>query len=365
MARFESAEDRWAGVGPYYAMFPMGFADEVIGRYSCAGDWVLDPFAGRGTAIYSACRLGRRAIGCEINPLGWVYTKTKLRPACKSNVRRRLEEIGLQAKSYSSQVCHSHEFFQLCFEKSVLSFLLAARDNLNWRSSTVDRTLMAILLVYLHGKLGGAVSNQMRQTKSMAPDYCIRWWRKRGYSPPQIDAVDFFIDRIEWRYAKGRPNLVNGFAALGDCRSLLKRPQISSKLSNGSGRVKLLFTSPPYCGVTNYHYDQWLRLWLMGFPFVTNSNLSANDNRHSNRDQYKKLLIDAMMSAAGLMDDKSVVYVRTDARGFTLRTTVEVLKCVFPQKAFAYEKAPYLGPTQTRLFGDHSPKKGDVDIIMA
>src|SRR5260370_16115060 len=82
---------------------------------------------------------------------------------------------------------------------------MGARENLGWRACRVDRTVMALMLVYLHGKQGAALSNQMRQTKSMAPDYAVRWWRERGLVPPDLDPVDFLLSRLRWRYARGLP----------------------------------------------------------------------------------------------------------------------------------------------------------------
>ena len=43
---FKTAESRWARFGPYYAMFPLDFAFEVVERYSQKGDFIIDPFAG-------------------------------------------------------------------------------------------------------------------------------------------------------------------------------------------------------------------------------------------------------------------------------------------------------------------------------
>ena len=31
--KFSTAENRWAGVGPYYAMFPSAFCDAVVEKY--------------------------------------------------------------------------------------------------------------------------------------------------------------------------------------------------------------------------------------------------------------------------------------------------------------------------------------------
>ena len=50
---FETAESRWARFGPYYAMFPLEFALDVVEKYSKKGDYIIDPFAGRCSSIYA------------------------------------------------------------------------------------------------------------------------------------------------------------------------------------------------------------------------------------------------------------------------------------------------------------------------
>jgi DNA modification methylase len=42
---------------------------------------VLDPFAGTGTTLFVALELGRRAIGCELNPRYVDMMKRRLRRA--------------------------------------------------------------------------------------------------------------------------------------------------------------------------------------------------------------------------------------------------------------------------------------------
>jgi hypothetical protein len=71
------------------------------------------------------------------------------------------------------------EFFKLRFAPRVRRFLLAVREHLDWRRNKTDRTTMALLLVHLHGKRADSLSNQLQQTKSMSPDYAIRWWKER------------------------------------------------------------------------------------------------------------------------------------------------------------------------------------------
>jgi DNA modification methylase len=47
--------------------FPEPVAEFAIERYSKPGDWILDPFAGFGTTLVVAERLGRHGVGCEVD----------------------------------------------------------------------------------------------------------------------------------------------------------------------------------------------------------------------------------------------------------------------------------------------------------
>jgi hypothetical protein len=96
---------------------------------------------------------------------------------------------------------------------------------------------MALVLVHLHGKTGNAVSNQMRQSKSMSPDYAIDWWTKRRLKPPDIEPVRYFTERASWRYRHGIPVGAHARIELGDARQVLPRTR---------RKFGMLFTSPPY-----------------------------------------------------------------------------------------------------------------------
>jgi DNA modification methylase len=48
------------------ATFPITLAERIITIYTKEGDWVLDPFAGTGTTLVAAQKLGRNSIGIEL-----------------------------------------------------------------------------------------------------------------------------------------------------------------------------------------------------------------------------------------------------------------------------------------------------------
>jgi len=357
---YGTAASRWAGVGPYYAMFPVSFANEAVKEYTKPGDWVFDPFAGRGTSLFAAASQGRFGLGIEINPVGWVYGKAKIETAERKDVEERIRWLGQRSVNYRADAKRLPEFFHACFCPKVEEFLLAARESLDWRRKRADWTTMALLMIDLHGKRDSALSNQMRQTKAMSPQYAVDWWKERSLEPPERDPVDFMLKKVSWRYAMGCLGSGSGHIYLGDCQSILDRWRNRPPKTKAS----LLLTSPPYYGVTNYFYDQWLRLWLLGGPDKPCSPGEPCKRKFENKKYYIDMLRHVFEMSGSVLRDDAVVLIRTDARQFTREATIESLEFAFPQKKLRSEKYSLPDFTQTTLFDPGSEPKGEIDLVM-
>ena len=146
-----TAEARWARYGPYYAVFPVDFAFNVINKYSKRGDNIIDPFAGRCTSVYAGGVLGRNSLGFEINPVGWLYGIVKIHPAKYEDVVERLQSLRNMSGDFVQEANELSEFFHICYCDEVLNFLCTARKLLDWKNNPIDATLMSIILIYLHG----------------------------------------------------------------------------------------------------------------------------------------------------------------------------------------------------------------------
>ena len=350
---FGTAEGRWSRLGPYYAMFPVEFAREVIEGLSRRGDTVIDPFCGRGTAPYVAAVAGRGAVGCDINPVAWVYAAVKTDPhPCFADVERRIGEVAAAVRVRDR--CPADEFQVLAFGAKALGFINAARRELRWRESRLDRTVAAFLLHYLHAKLGQGLSNQMRPSRAMCPDYSVRWWRKRGLtSPPDVDAAAFLKERAAWRYAKGVPEAAgSAVLALGDA---------AGTLPHAEPRAALVLTSPPYAGVTNYRSDNWLRLWALG-EGPPRADWST-DQKFTNPEKYEAMLEGVLRATLDRASSDAVWYLRVDARERTLSVIRRLTEALLPAHRRYERLSPSPGRTQTTLYGDHSTKPGDVDLV--
>jgi hypothetical protein len=331
-------------------MFPISFARAAIETLCPAGGAVLDPFCGRGTVPYVARVTHRPSLGIDLNPVAYLFSAVKTDP--EPSIERVIERVAQAAKAVAAtDMVAANEFQKLAWSPRVLGFLNAARRLLDWRASRLDRTVMAFLLVHLHGKTGNAVSNQMRQSKSMAPGYAVRWWTERGLTPPDLDPVRYFADRAAWRYRHGVPTGAEARIELGDAReALLTTHQ----------RFAMLFTSPPYYGVTNYRLDNWIRLWMLGEGELPNY---ATAQRYRDRKRYAEMLRGVFSAVKRTLERDAIIYVRTDTRSFTQLTTQAVLSELWPSHGqFARCETP--AQSQTRLFGHKSDKPGETDFLL-
>jgi len=59
---------------------PRELTDMVVEAFSAPGDWVLDPFAGLGSTLFSAQAMGRSAIGFEVDPARATWIGSRLKP---------------------------------------------------------------------------------------------------------------------------------------------------------------------------------------------------------------------------------------------------------------------------------------------
>lgn len=317
-------------------MFPAEFVREKVETYSAPGDWVFDPFCGRGTAVLESLLLGRNAAGSDINPVAFCVARAKAERPTLAAVLRRIADLRSRYEQSREERWERARsclppFFKRAFHATTLRKLLFLRTTLNWLGSKTDRFIAALVLGSLHGEMDRSdayFSNQMPRTICLKPDYSVRYWRSKGLFPEKRKVFEMLEKKAEHRLS-GIADCATGNVKLADSRTVARRfPSLKKKVS-------LVVTSPPYLNVTRYEEDQWLRLWFLGGEAQPTYGKVSKDDRHNSAGRYWQFLTESWKGVAPLLKRSATLVVRLGAISLDEKEMADQLtatiKAAFPR----------------------------------
>jgi DNA modification methylase len=253
-------------------MFPIDFPYWVLKDRAAPGEWVADPFCGRGTTNYASRILGLPSIGIDSSPVAVAISQAKLANTTPNAIVRAAE--GILEKIKQPNEIPTGEFWDWAFHQEVLGVLCRLRDGLlqDCRSHS-RKALRAIILGALHGPRNKTrhsyFSNQSQRTYAPKPKYSIKYWKGLGLKPESVNVLEIITTRAE-RYYSQEPE-ATGKIIQGDSRN-------KDSYSSFSQEINWVITSPPYYGMNTYIPDQWLRMWFLGgkakVDYASNGQLS-------------------------------------------------------------------------------------------
>lgn len=254
----------------YHGMFPAKVAHYFIQRYSKPGDLVVDPFSGRGTVPLQARVEGRRTIGNDLNPLGYVLSRAKANPPSWAAVTDLLDKLEAGYKSATEPEPDESEDITMLFSHGTLKQLCYLRRYLHRHAlekwSTEELMIAGSLAGIMHGAHRRDGSSQylsisMPNTFSMSPSYVKKFIREKKLVPPDQDVFERIRDKLARLYLDSVEGPA-GKTYKQDAAKLLADKTIKP------GSADLIVTSPPYLQVVNYGTANWIRLWLLGVDEV-------------------------------------------------------------------------------------------------
>lgn len=248
---------RLNAICPYYTMFPLDFPFNALSQAK-AGEWVLDPFCGRGTTNFAARLKGLPSIGIDTNPVATAIAKSKLVSSKPEKIVKLCKKII--EKDPKPEKIPEETFWKFCFNPDTLNQICKLREHFLLDCSTDNAiALRSLILGILHGPIRKGqptyLSNQMPRTYATKPNSAINFWEKRGLFPPDIDVLDVVKRRADYLFASLPPK------SQGKILQTDSRGSLESRIQS---KFQWVITSPPYYGMSTYTQDQWLRKWFLG-----------------------------------------------------------------------------------------------------
>src|SRR5438105_5309723 len=181
----------------YRACFKPQLPRFFIERLTAANDMVYDPFLGRGTTMIEAALLGRRVVGCDINPLSSTLTAPRLRPPTVRDVREQLAKVDW---NYDGEL---NEELLTFYHRDTLREICALRSHLlshkiDRITSQVDDWIRMVATNRLTGHSAGFFSvYTLPPNQALSAERQRRINSLRGQTPPRRSVPDLIARKTQ------------------------------------------------------------------------------------------------------------------------------------------------------------------------
>jgi hypothetical protein len=247
----------------YRACFKSALPQYFISRYTKKGDYVYDPFSGRGTTIIEAALHGRNVIANDVNPISTILAEGRLYVPGLNALQERLDLI------FKHPAAHEKHRLHMFYHKDTYKELLTLRNWIMHREKTgkldaLDKWIRMVATNRLTGHSPGFFSvYTLPPNQAVTRERQLLINKKRNQKPTYRDVKVLIVkktkslikdllpdDKINVSNAAKKALFIQGDAA---STSLIK-----------NNTVQLTVTSPPFLDVVQYAKDNWMRCWFNG-----------------------------------------------------------------------------------------------------
>lgn len=180
----------------YRACFKPQLPRFFIERLTQPGDVVYDPFMGRGTTPIEASFMERKAVGCDINPLGAILVRPRLNPPELEDIQQRLHDLPwpedeIELPEDLLVFYHPETLRELTFLRHY--FLDREKEG---KLDTIDQWIRMVAVNRLTGHSGGFFSvYTLPPNQSVTVESQKRINEKRRQKPPRRNVPELIYKK--------------------------------------------------------------------------------------------------------------------------------------------------------------------------
>lgn len=276
---------------PYPAKFIPQIPNEIIGKLTDPGDWVLDPFCGSGTSLVESHLLGRHCVGTDVNPLSCKISaaKTAHFSAEQSKELRSLLSAVEDPGALTGIRATPPEFFgrDKWFSPLVQSDLASLLHLIRLLPNDAVRNFAEVVFSSIVVK----VSNQESDTRYKAID--------KNIQPDRVRQV--FATKLKDAVLRAE----NYALASTEARTQVWQLDSTAERAPVTSEFKLAITSPPYMNSYDYYLYHKHRLNWLGLDVATTQEKEfGSRNKHNDRGLGLEVYNDAVSRSIQLTRDQ-------------------------------------------------------------
>ncbi len=234
-----------------------------IDRLSKPGDFIYDPFSGRGTTAIEAALMGRNVIANDVNPLSAILTQPRLEVPLIANIDVRLRAIKLTAKRNND--IDLSMFYHPDTERELLNlraWLTERHDN--GTEDDADRWIRMVATNRLTGHSPGFFSAYtLPPNQAVSAESQVKINEKTG-KEPEYRNVRALILRKSMQLQSDINAAARWRLQQAAAQAQFHRGPAAQTAGIADNSVQLTVTSPPFLNVVQYAKDNWLRCWFNG-----------------------------------------------------------------------------------------------------
>lgn len=245
----------------YRACFKPQLPAYFIKRFTGKGDFVYDPFSGRGTTAIEAALRGRNVVANDANPLSAMLARPRLAIPDPMEIQDRLDAIpidrSLRADIDLSMFYHPETEAELV---SLKNYLRARRDNKE--EDAIDAWIRMVATNRLTGHSSGFFSvYTFPPNQAVSQNSQIKINEKRGQVPAYRDTKSIILKKSRQLLKSLTPQEIDNLRSAAK-KALFLTGDARETPSIPDSFVQLTVTSPPFLDIVQYADDNWLRCWF-------------------------------------------------------------------------------------------------------